>query len=51
MLLGAWGQGITAAKMKECLWLKPATAAETEFAEWIPGRTASARGVRWAAKQ
>jgi ATP-dependent DNA ligase len=33
---GAWGQGITAAKMKECCWLKPTTA-EIEFSEWTPG--------------
>jgi bifunctional non-homologous end joining protein LigD len=35
-LPGRWGQGITAAKMKECQWLKPTTVAEIEFAEWTP---------------
>ncbi len=33
---GAWGQGITAAKMKDCIWLKPTTVVEIEFAEWTP---------------
>ena len=31
---GAWGQGITAAKMSDCMWLKPTTVVEIEFAEW-----------------
>jgi bifunctional non-homologous end joining protein LigD len=34
---GLWGQGVTAAKMKECRWLKPTAVAEIEFAEWTPG--------------
>ena len=34
--LGAWGQGITAEKMKKCCWLKPVRVAEIEFAEWTP---------------
>lgn len=46
---GAWGQGITAEKMKECRWLKPSTIAEIEFAEWTPDerlRHASFVGLR-----
>jgi bifunctional non-homologous end joining protein LigD len=31
---GAWGQGITADKMKQCRWLRPTTVGEIEFAEW-----------------
>jgi bifunctional non-homologous end joining protein LigD len=34
---GLWGQGITAAKMKDRRWLKPTAVAEIEFAEWTPG--------------
>ncbi|WP_109485820.1 non-homologous end-joining DNA ligase [Occallatibacter savannae] len=33
---GAWGQGITKAKLKACIWLKPTAVAEIEFAEWTP---------------
>jgi bifunctional non-homologous end joining protein LigD len=33
---GRWGVGLTAAKMKECRWLKPALVAQFEFAEWTP---------------
>ena len=31
---GRWGQGLTAAKMKECTWLKPRLVAQIEFLEW-----------------
>src|ERR1700722_535900 len=31
---GRWGQGLTAAKMKECRWLEPVTVAQFEFVEW-----------------
>ncbi len=31
---GRWGQGLTAEKMKECLWVKPQVVAEVEFLEW-----------------
>jgi DNA ligase D-like protein (predicted ligase) len=31
---GRWGQGLTAEKMKECVWVKPRIAAEVEFLEW-----------------
>jgi ATP-dependent DNA ligase len=30
---GRWGQGLTAEKMKECLWLRPETVARIEFLE------------------
>jgi bifunctional non-homologous end joining protein LigD len=33
---GRWGQGLTAAKMKECVWLKPELVAQIEFVEWTP---------------
>lgn len=31
---GRWGQGLTAAKMKECVWLRPEAVANFEFREW-----------------
>jgi DNA ligase D-like protein (predicted ligase) len=31
---GRWGQGLTAAKMKNCVWLKPETVARIDFSEW-----------------
>jgi DNA ligase D-like protein (predicted ligase) len=31
---GRWGQGLTAEKMKECVWVKPHAVAEVEFLEW-----------------
>jgi len=33
---GRWGEGLTAAKMKECRWLKPALVGQFEFVEWTP---------------
>lgn len=33
---GRWGQGITAAKMKDCRWLEPVLVAQFEFVEWTP---------------
>lgn len=30
------GQGLTAAKMKECVWLTPTLVAQIEFVEWTP---------------
>lgn len=33
---GRWGVGLTAAKMKECRWLRPVLVAQFEFAEWTP---------------
>jgi DNA ligase D-like protein (predicted ligase) len=31
---GRWGAGLTAAKMKDCRWLKPSLVAQVEFLEW-----------------
>jgi DNA ligase D-like protein (predicted ligase) len=31
---GRWGQGLTAEKMKGCIWLKPETVVRIDFAEW-----------------
>jgi bifunctional non-homologous end joining protein LigD len=31
---GRWGQGLTAAKMTECIWIKPELMAAFEFLEW-----------------
>ena len=31
---GRWGAGLTADKMKECIWLKPELVAQFEFLEW-----------------
>jgi DNA ligase D-like protein (predicted ligase) len=31
---GRWGQGLTAAKMKDCRWLKPVLVGQFEFVEW-----------------
>lgn len=31
---GRWGQGLTAEKMKNCVWLKPDAVAQIEFLEW-----------------
>ena len=33
---GRWGQGLTAEKMRECRWLRPALVAQFEFVEWTP---------------
>ncbi len=31
---GRWGQGLTAEKMKGCVWLKPKVVVRIDFAEW-----------------
>jgi ATP-dependent DNA ligase len=31
---GRWGQGLTADKMKECVWVRPETVARVDFLEW-----------------
>src|SRR4051794_32889480 len=33
---GRWGQGLTAAKMADCRWLKPVLIGQFEFVEWTP---------------
>jgi len=35
---GRWGQGLSADKMKDCRWLRPALVGRFEFAEWTPDR-------------
>ena len=32
--VGRWGQGLTAEKMKECVWLRPEAVARIDFLEW-----------------
>lgn len=31
---GRWGQGLTTAKMRECIWVRPKLVAHFEFLEW-----------------
>lgn len=31
---GRWGQGLTAERMKECVWVMPEALARIEFLEW-----------------
>ena len=31
---GRWGQGLTAEKMKVCIWVKPEAVAQIAFLEW-----------------
>ncbi len=33
---GRWGEGLTADKLKECIWVRPELVAEMEFVEWTP---------------
>jgi DNA ligase D-like protein (predicted ligase) len=33
---GRWGEGLTAAKMKDCRWLNPVLVGQFEFREWTP---------------
>jgi bifunctional non-homologous end joining protein LigD len=33
---GRWGPGLTAAKMRDCRWLRPELAGQFEFTEWTP---------------
>jgi ATP-dependent DNA ligase len=35
---GRWGEGLTAAKMKDCRWLKPLLVGQFEFVEWTADR-------------
>lgn len=39
---GRWGQGLTAAKMKECRWVRPLLVGQVEFAEWTPRKPSAA---------
>jgi bifunctional non-homologous end joining protein LigD len=38
---GRWGQGLTAEKMKECVWLRPETVARIDFLEWTGAETSA----------
>jgi DNA ligase D-like protein (predicted ligase) len=31
---GRWGQGLTAEKMKDCVWIRPEVVAQIQFLEW-----------------
>jgi DNA ligase D-like protein (predicted ligase) len=33
---GRWGEGLTAADMEKCRWLRPELVAQIEFVEWTP---------------
>src|SRR5262249_14182024 len=33
---GRWGQGLTLAKIRDCVWLKPVLVGQFEFVEWTP---------------
>jgi ATP-dependent DNA ligase len=33
---GRWDEGLTAEKMKNCVWLRPQLVAQFEFLEWTP---------------
>ena len=33
---GRWGEGLTAADMEKCVWLKPRLVAVIDYAEWTP---------------
>lgn len=33
---GRWGEGLTAEKMADCVWLTPVVVAQFEFLEWTP---------------
>jgi len=35
---GRWGEGLTAAKMENCRWLKPVLVGQFEFVEWTPDK-------------
>jgi DNA ligase D-like protein (predicted ligase) len=34
---GRWGQGLTAEKMKKCIWVRPEAIAQVEFLQWTEG--------------
>jgi bifunctional non-homologous end joining protein LigD len=34
---GRWGQGLTAEKMKQCVWVKPQVVVRIDFLEWTDG--------------
>ena len=42
---GRWGQGLAAAKMKDCIWVKPRLVANFEFLEWSVLQKCTDEGV------
>jgi ATP-dependent DNA ligase len=34
---GRWGDGLTAADMKKCIWVRPEVVAQIEYLEWTDG--------------
>jgi ATP-dependent DNA ligase len=42
---GRWGQGLTAEKMKECVWARTELVAEVDFVEWTRTGTSGIRGL------
>jgi ATP-dependent DNA ligase len=42
---GRWGQGLTAEKMKECVWVRPEKVAQIEFLEWSVLQKCTDEGV------
>jgi ATP-dependent DNA ligase len=46
---GRWGAGLTAGKMKDCVWLKPELVGQFKFLEWTPGQSPASQQVRGAA--
>ena len=42
---GRWGEGLTAEKMKECVWVRPELVAEVDFVEWTRTGTSGIRGL------
>ena len=44
---GRWGEGLTAEKMKDCVWVRPELIAKVEYVEWTPdGHLRHARFVK-----
>jgi bifunctional non-homologous end joining protein LigD len=44
---GRWGEGLTAEKMKDCVWVRPELVAQVEFVEWTPdGHLRHSRFIR-----
>jgi len=48
---GRWGAGLTAAKMKDCRWVKPVLVAQIEFLEWTGRKPSTAHQVRCTARR
>ena len=57
---GRWGEGLTAADMEKCMWVRPEIVAQIEFLEWTESghlralqicRTARGQNPRSVAKE